>query len=158
MRIQSTPEGREVLGELQDEYYRTGRKLIIAPADFCGSTIIRNNGIETINGIRGQANPLEGIYLFNRKFLDFRDRHIALEYLCGNMSHEMRHLVSRGQMDSLSGRAGTAFSHAFIDEQRARITGYLVAGRLNKGKATDYSDEARSWARDPKAFWEELKS
>jgi len=158
MLIQTTPEGREVLGQLQDEYSRTGRKLIIAAADFRGSAIIRNNGVETINGMRGQANPNEGMYLFNRKFLGFRDRDTALEYLCGNMSHEMRHLVSRGQVDRLSGRAGAAFSHAFIDEKRARLTGYLVAARLNKGRPTDYSDEARSWAHNPEAFWEELKS
>lgn len=158
IRIQSTPEGREVLGQLQDEYSRAGRKLIIAPADFRGSAIIRNNGVETVIGIRGQANPVEGIYLFNRKLLDFRDRDTTMEYLCGNLAHELRHLVSRAEVDRLSGRAGAAFSHAFIDEQRARLTGYLVAARLNNGKPTDYSDEARSWARDPKAFWEELKS
>jgi hypothetical protein len=158
MSIQSTPEGREVLGQLRDEYGRTGRKLIIAAADFRGSTIVRNNGGETIIGIRGQANPAEGIYLFNREFLKFRDPDIALEFLCGNMSHEMRHLVSRSQVERLSGPGGAAFSHAFIDEQRARITGYLVAARLNKGKPTDYSDEARQWATNPKAFWAELNS
>lgn len=158
MGIQSTPEGREVLGQLRDEYARTGRKLIIAAADFRGSTIIRSNGVETINGIRGQADPSEGIYFFNRRFLEFRDRDVALEYICGNMSHEMRHLVSRSQVDRLSGRGGAAFSHAFIDEQRARITGYLVAAQLNKGKPTDYSDEARKWADSPEAFWKELNS
>lgn len=158
MRIQTTPEGREVLGQLQDEYLRNGRKLIIIGGDFRGSDVIRDNGVETINGIRGQANPLEGLYLFNRKFLQFQNRDVAMEYLCGNMSHEMRHLVSRAQIDRLSGRAGAAFSHAFIDEQRARLTGYLVAARLNRGVPTDYSDEALKLIRNPRAFWSDMKS
>jgi len=158
MRIQTTPEGREVLGQLQDEYLRTGRKLIIVGGEFRNSAVIRDNGVETINGIRGQANPIEGIYLFNRKFLEFRDKNVSMEYLCGNMAHEMRHLVSRAQIDRLSGRAGAAFSHAFIDEQRARLTGYLVAARLNKGVPTDYSDEARNLIRAPRAFWAQMKS
>ncbi|MBI5243600.1 MAG: hypothetical protein HY922_07935 [Elusimicrobia bacterium] len=157
MHLQSTPEGREVIQELQREYAKSGRKVVIRAVDVEGSAVVQRRGIEGIDGIRGLAYYNEGIYEFNRKFLEFKDKDVAMETLCGNMSHELRHLVSHAQIKRLLPDSHEVFKKSLLDEQRARLSGYLVAARLNSGKATDYSEEAKDLARKPGQYWDGLK-
>jgi len=150
-RMQETPEGREVLRQLVREYGRQGKTVVISAQAMPGSSILLKNGMQTVNGIRGQTSTWDLYYKFNELYLQFQDRAHAVETLAGNMAHEFRHLVSA----SVVGRMGRldTFVDSFIDEQRARITGYLVAMRLNTGKPSSYMKEAAKLAKDPKGFW-----
>ncbi|MFA6092523.1 MAG: hypothetical protein WCU88_03570 [Elusimicrobiota bacterium] len=158
-RMQETPEGREVLRKLVQEYGRSGRKVFVHPQDFPGSTIVYKDGREGLRGTRGMAwYSDDPKYEFNRMIMDFNDHDAARDFLAANMSHEFRHMVNKAVFQRLSSEQLDIFYAAFLDEQRARQTGYLVAARLNYGKASDYSEEASELAADPDLFWEEMRS
>ncbi|MFA6030172.1 MAG: hypothetical protein WC969_09980 [Elusimicrobiota bacterium] len=156
--MQTAPEGREVLRQLVDEYTRGGRKVTIMPEDFADSTIFHDGEMEDINGTHGMVVPDQYAYYFNSKYLEFENRDLAIQYVAANIAHEFRHLVNQAQVERITPEAAEAFSLAFINEQRARQTGYLVAVRTNKGKATGSTEDARSLAQDPDGYWEGLKA
>ncbi|HAM35723.1 MAG TPA: hypothetical protein DEB40_14145 [Elusimicrobia bacterium] len=156
-RMQQTPEGREVLRQLLDEFGKKGKSVLIKGKDTPGSLLYSDKGVETILGNRGVSNYLDYSYSFNRKFLEMKDRSLAVDMLAGNMAHEMRHLVSFAQVERISPEYFKSFTLSLINEQRARQTGYLVAARLSSGKATFQTQEAEALAKDPERFWDMYK-
>ncbi|MFA6028593.1 MAG: hypothetical protein WC969_01935 [Elusimicrobiota bacterium] len=164
--MQTTPEGREVLRQLVDELgprgTRKGVKIEVRAEDFGErSSISMRDGVEGILGARGRARYTLALdkadYHYSSKYLEFKDQDMAVTMLAGNMAHEFRHLVNVAQLKRLSPEEAIPYQLAFVNEQRARQTGYLVAARLNKGKSNDYLNEANALNQDPDAFWDDIK-
>ncbi|MFA6028595.1 MAG: hypothetical protein WC969_01945 [Elusimicrobiota bacterium] len=158
-KMQQTPEGREVLRQLIGEFGSQGKTILVRSEKFEGSTIDRSNGYEGVVGIRGMAYTEDLIYGFNELYLKMKDREAVVDFLAGNMAHEFRHLANRAMVKRLSPDSlEDGFELSFVDEQRARQTGYLVAARLSKDKANDHTQEAASLGQDSAAFWDDLKT
>lgn len=164
--MQTTPEGREVLRQLVDELgpksANKGAKVQVRSEDFGErSSISMRDGVEGILGARGRARYTMDLktaeYHYSSKYLEFKDQDMATSMLAGNMAHEFRHIVNVAQLMRLSPDEAIPYQLAFVNEQRARQTGYLVAARLNKGKSNDYLNEANALNQDPDAFWDDIK-
>jgi hypothetical protein len=165
--LQKTPAGREVLRELVSEYRRMGRTVLVDAEDFPLSAVLSTDGQEGIAGVLGSAitatagglYPISFEYSFNRKFLGFKDRELAAQILATNMAHEFRHLVICAQtMRKSSFLIGPISSIlGLMNEQRAFLTGGLVALQMGFDKPNEAVERASRMAQDPDAFWKSLK-
>ncbi|MFA6092546.1 MAG: hypothetical protein WCU88_03685 [Elusimicrobiota bacterium] len=159
--MQAAPEGRLVLKNLLNEYRASGKTILVKTESFKNTYSIRRDGVETIVGGRiaesGQ-NFLGGAYCsFNSLFLSFQDKESARQALPGLIAHEFQHLETRAYLQSRAPWMLKNFNGMLLDEQRARVTGYLVDLRTHKDRLTENLKSAALLAQDPDAFWEKLK-
>jgi hypothetical protein len=115
------------------------------------------NGVLNIIGVQGESNAEKGEYAFNSKFADLDDRAYAVNFLAANIAHEFRHLVTGARFRRLSPETGNDINYAFIDEQRARLTGYLVAIRFHDRAPTIDTQETLELIAQGESFWREMK-
>jgi hypothetical protein len=160
--IGGTPEGRELLRTLAEEFKASGQALVIDSQEFPGSQRIRRNGIEGVVGRRGESggDATGGERCtFNELFLEFQDRDFAVQNVAAILAHEIRHIVTMATIDRVSPEARDILSkYALLFEQRARQTGYIVALRSGKGDVTVEMRAADFLAKNPERFWSDLKT
>ncbi|MFA6093737.1 MAG: hypothetical protein WCU88_08615 [Elusimicrobiota bacterium] len=152
-RMQETPEGREVLGELLEECARRNEPLLISAVDVPGSIIDASGRIEEISGTLSEADPHGRTVDFNKLYLDFADKDAAVKDLAGALAHEFQHIVNAALAQGMPG-----FPSLLINEQLAWLTGYLVDARLAKGAPSSRLEAAKNLAQSPDAYWDSLKS
>ncbi len=153
--LQHSEEGRKIMRGIVSE----GITVAIQPTAFPGSPVVKKGDLEEITGTRGEAIPEERIYRFNSNFIKMQDKEVALESVASNMGHELNHILLHARIDKNFKKEdyGEVLDFALVDEQSARLKGYVVAYELNKGKPNGYIQEARGLLNNPDAYWESMK-
>ncbi|MFA6091921.1 MAG: hypothetical protein WCU88_07790 [Elusimicrobiota bacterium] len=156
-RMQDSAEGRRVTRLLISEYQRESRRLIVRSDDFSWSKVVKSEGIESIDGVRGLADPDEGTYTFNRLYMTgFQNRAAAEVSLAANMGREFRRLFNYAYVQRVAPERYSVFTRDFVNEQSVRLTGYHIAFELDPFGSSEYSQETAAFAKDPAAHWGKL--
>ncbi|MFA6092522.1 MAG: hypothetical protein WCU88_03565 [Elusimicrobiota bacterium] len=158
--MKSTPEGEEVLRQLIQELSARKVRASVRGRDFQSTAIMVVNGVEQMNGLFGNAGwPDDGPpeYEFSRKFMEMKDRGLARRMFAANTAHEFRHLAAKAQVVREAPDFEVVLRAAFMNEKRARQTGYLVAVRLNDGRRDCDWEDAEKVVQDPDRYWEDLQ-
>lgn len=185
-RLGQSAEGRRILRALLDDCKKQNTQILVRPMDWQGSVVVNDGGIESINGLNGMENDPVGkpkVFMFNRKYMDFRDRSNAVDSLAAVMGHELSHmelhLTYRERLEAYqnqvfeitypdrskdkSGRTAqkiklNVLSLAVLDEQNARVKGFVVAMELNNNKPTSEIRQAMEMARDIPRYYANMKT
>ncbi|MBI3553367.1 MAG: hypothetical protein HY077_12805 [Elusimicrobia bacterium] len=153
--LQKSEEGRKIVNGIVSE----GIVVKIQPMDFPGSPLVKAGDLEEIHGVRGMAVPKQKTYYFNSNFMKMADQEVGLESVASNMGHELNHILMHARIDRLFHKEAyeEVLNYALVDEQSARLKGYVVAYELNHGKPNGYIQEARQVLNNPDVYWENMK-
>jgi hypothetical protein len=152
-KLQQSEEGRTIIRGIIAENVTVH----VQPTNFPGSYVSRKGDLEEIIGTRGEADWDDDSYHFNTKFLDMKDKEAGLESAASNMGHELNHLLLHHQVKSRLPQYDDVLQFALVDEQAARLKGYVVAWEINNGKPNGYIEDGRQIADNPDDFWERMK-
>jgi hypothetical protein len=155
-RLGRAPEGRQVLRDVIEASRALGMTVLVRAESFSESRVVKIGGIECLIGKRGWSNPRIWSYSFNGAYMEMEDQELALDLLASNMAHEFRHLANWAAIAGSGPELREAFSRSLVNEQNARLSGYLVALQLG-GRPNEYTQAAAALARDPSAFYDKLK-
>jgi hypothetical protein len=156
-KLQESETGRRVLRELNYEARLRGVKITIQPKEYEGTSIVKQNGMESLWGIRGTAHYNGWQYNYNEGFMRMEDKKKALEVAASNMGHELNHLVWKLKSDRLLPEYKAVLQRDLGNEKAARLIGYLVSTEINDGRPSDYTQETKGLAADPDRYWESMK-
>lgn len=153
-KLQESEEGRKIVRGVISE----GVVVKIQPENFPGSRIDKRGELEELNGVRGMADTDSNVYTFNKLFMKMQDRESGLESAASNMGHELNHVLLHTRVGKRLPEYEDVLNYALVDEQSARLKGYVIAWQLNKGKPNGYIQDAKQVADNPEDFWERMKS
>ena len=153
-KLQESEEGRKIMRGVIAE----GVVVKIQPESFAGSRVDKRGELEELHGVRGMADTDSNVYTFNRLFMKMQDKESGLESASSNMGHELNHVLLHTRVAKRLPEYDDVLNYALVDEQSARLKGYVVAWQLNRGKPNGYIQDGKEVADNPEDFWERMKS